>query len=317
MFERFRIAKFRIEISAGRKGLQLPPYKGSTFRGGFGSVFRRIVCSTREKNCNDCIIRQQCPYAYIFETAPPPDTKALSKYESIPRPFLIEPPPETKTEYLPGEKLSFNLVLIGKAIDFFPYFVIVFREMGEMGLGKGRHPYNLDSVTAIGLEQKESVYTIETKTVRSIDLSYKASSLIEKNCSSAKTLKVEFVTPTRMKHDGKISSDPQFKIFFRHAMRRISALTYFHHGEPLEADYTGLTKKADEISIASKNTVWQDWERYSTRQKCRMNMGGIVGIVTYKGELNDFLPWLYIGEQVHIGKNTVFGLGKYRLTIIE
>jgi hypothetical protein len=47
VFENFRLARYRITITAGKDGLSLPPYKGSTFRGGFGGVFRRIVCSMR------------------------------------------------------------------------------------------------------------------------------------------------------------------------------------------------------------------------------------------------------------------------------
>jgi hypothetical protein len=70
------------------------------------------------------------------------------EYESIPRPFVLEPPLETKREYLPGETLHFNLLLFGRAIQYLPYFIIVFREMGEEGLGKGRLPFTLEDVAA-------------------------------------------------------------------------------------------------------------------------------------------------------------------------
>jgi len=56
-----------------------------------------------------------------------------------------------------------------------------------------------------------------------------------------------------------------------------------------------------------------DIERYSRRQERRIPMGGLVGSVTYRGPLDEFLPWLALGEHVHVGKNTVFGMGKYRL----
>jgi hypothetical protein len=47
----FTIAKYRLTLEAGEKGLLLPPYKGSTLRGGFGNAFRRISCALKEANC--------------------------------------------------------------------------------------------------------------------------------------------------------------------------------------------------------------------------------------------------------------------------
>lgn len=315
VFENFRLARYRITITAGKDGLSLPPYKGSTFRGGFGGVFRRIVCSMRQAECGDCLLREQCPYAYIFETSPPPDTQALSKYESIPRPFVIEPPLETKTEYLPGENLFFHLILIGRAIQYLPYFIVVFREMGEAGLGKNRRYFNLEEVAAIGLDESQSIYSAQTNTVQNLDLAFSGSQLIKKFPAAARRVEVTFETPVRLKDGGKIVRRPDFHVFFRQAMRRLSSLSYFHHGESLQADYAGLSERARSVSLIKNATSWHDWERYSRRQGQRMNMGGLVGTVVYGGKLDEFLPWLILGEQVHVGKNTVFGLGKYRMSV--
>lgn len=180
MFDFFRLARYRVTIAAGQHGLILPSHKGATFRGGFGAVFRRIACALREQECGPCILRNQCPYAYIFETAPQPGTQALSKYESIPRPFVLEPPLDSKTVYAPGEKLDFQLLLIGRAIRYFPYFIVVFREMAAAGLGSGRRPFIFEEVTALGLEQATPVYTCSTNTVRATDLSYSGAQLTAK-----------------------------------------------------------------------------------------------------------------------------------------
>jgi hypothetical protein len=72
--------------------LSLPPYKGSTLRGGFGAPFRRIVCVIRDKKCSDCLLKGKCVYSYIFETPPPADTAVMRKYEAAPHPFVIERP---------------------------------------------------------------------------------------------------------------------------------------------------------------------------------------------------------------------------------
>jgi hypothetical protein len=126
----------------------LPPYKGSTLRGGFGSTFRRIVCVTRDKKCRECLLKGKCVYSYVFETPPPADTVIMRKYEAAPHPFVIEPPLEQKRVYNPEEDLLFGLVLVGRAIDYLPYFIYTFDELGKAGLGKGRGKYELKTVTS-------------------------------------------------------------------------------------------------------------------------------------------------------------------------
>jgi hypothetical protein len=46
-----------------------------------------------------------------------------------------------------------------------------------------------------------------------------------------------------------------------------------------------------------------------------MKMGGFVGGVEYRGEISGFLPLLMLGEKVHVGKATGFGLGRYSLRL--
>jgi len=44
-----------------------------------------------------------------------------------------------------------------------------------------------------------------------------------------------------------------------------------------------------------------------------MKMGGFIGSITFEGDLEPFLPFLLLGEYVHVGKGTSFGLGKYEI----
>ena len=62
----------------------------------------------------------------------------MRKYKNIPHPFIIEPPMDNNTHYQPNDTISFKLILIGKAIDFLPYFLYSFELMAEKGLGKGK-----------------------------------------------------------------------------------------------------------------------------------------------------------------------------------
>ena len=140
-----RLTRFRLCLKA-RTPLLLPAYKGSALRGGFGQVFRRIACLGADHGATHCLLSDRCPYHYIFETPPPAGSVVLDKVPTAPQPFVIEPPLENKRGYEPGEELVFHLVLIGKALDYLPYFIYTFDELGRVGLGRGKGNYTLESV---------------------------------------------------------------------------------------------------------------------------------------------------------------------------
>ncbi|MBU2261349.1 MAG: CRISPR-associated protein Cas6, partial [Proteobacteria bacterium] len=96
-----KVGKFELSIQA-IDPIILPPYKGSTLRGGFGNAFKKVVCALKEKECTVCILKEKCIYSYVFETPPPAGARVMRKYPSVPHPFVIEPPPERKMGYTPG-----------------------------------------------------------------------------------------------------------------------------------------------------------------------------------------------------------------------
>ena len=76
----------------------------------------------------------------------------------------------------------------------------------------------------------------------------------------------------------------------------------------------GLIERSRNIKVKKEKLAWFDWERYSNRQDTRMMMGGFVGSITFEGDFEKFLPFLLLGEFIHVGKGTSFGLGKYEIT---
>ncbi len=93
----------------------------------------------------------------------------------------------------------------------------------------------------------------------------------------------------------------------------MSALCYFHSSHKLELDFKGMIERAEAVKTVRKDLVWVDWERYSSRQDARMKLGGFTGMIEFEGDLTEFMPYLRVGEIVHIGKATSFGLGKFRI----
>jgi CRISPR-associated endoribonuclease Cas6 len=312
--------QFLFKITA-KEPIILPAYKGSTLRGGFGYAFKRVVCAIKDRECPDCLLKEKCVYSYVFETPPPSDTRIMRKYKSAPHPFVIEPPAEKRRGYKPGDEIQFGLTLIGRAIDYLPYFIYTFDELGKIGIGKGKAKYELKEVRCDG----KQIYDAETKTLKS----FEAASLdvgiptfphsggfaeAKEKGGEGGFLNLIFLTPTRILYDSHLTLDLEFHILIRNLLRRLSLLSYFHCGvDPSEWDFKGIIGEAKEIKVQKKNLRWYDWERYSGRQETRMKMGGFVGEISFEGNIEPFMPLISAGEILHVGKGTGFGLGKYEI----
>ena len=308
-----RWATFRFRL-APTEGLFLPEYKGSAFRGGFGHVFRKVACPLR---CQDrCQLPATCIYAYVFETPPPPGSHVLTKIPTAPHPFVIEPSLETRRVYEPGEELTFQLVLVGRAIDYLPYFIYTFDELGRVGLGRGRGRYQLVSVESVGPRGEAALlYDGSKKLLQSTFEVMGADDLTKLGGTVPPNglVTLQFLTPTRIKSDGHLTDEAEFPILFRSLHWRIALLAYFHCGGAWEEGPKALLKQAEGVAIEASALRWQDWERYSNRQKTRMTLGGFVGKVTYRGDLEPFWPYLLLGTHLHVGKGATFGLGRCRI----
>lgn len=337
--ERLSLIRYDIHLVAGPQGLSLPPYKGSTFRGGFAGTFQRLVCSAGTRQCKPCPLKQECPYALVFESEPPPGAEALRNYESIPRPFVLEPPLEEKTAYAPGEPLVFRLVLFGHAANLLPYFIVTLDEFGRRGIGRGRRPFTLARIVAVNpfTGGTAVVYHQADQVVRPRDLGVTAkevwaratgevaddgtgpaSGLSPGSSTGLSTrsflISIKFLTPTRLTFKGRPATVPEFHILIRNLLRRVSSLCYFHHGFAYAADFPAIIEKASEVKLQANHTRWFEWERYSTRQAQKVPLGGLVGEALYAGPVAAFWPLLRLGELLHVGKGTVFGQGKFVVT---
>ncbi|MCF6149118.1 MAG: hypothetical protein E3K37_10715 [Candidatus Kuenenia sp.] len=113
----FRLAKFRFTACV-KDHIRFPAYKGAVFRGGFGYAFKKIVCVVRGKPCDNCILKQKCIYACIFEAHSPEDAEILQLYHKAPCLFVIEPSVAEKQAFAPQESFSFHLIIIRNSIDY-------------------------------------------------------------------------------------------------------------------------------------------------------------------------------------------------------
>ena len=298
----------------------LPPYKGSTFRGIFGHALKKVVCALKKEECTECLLKEKCVYAFVFDTPEKDDQPSHHKrIASPPHPYVIEPPETSKTFFPKGACFDFNLLLFGKANDYLPYFIYAFDQIGNLGIGKWingtRGTFLLNKVSL----NNQPVYSGEDKKIKG---NYKPDDLALDDFSpsehaSIRTLTITLITPLRLKFQNKLEASLPFHILARAMLRRISSLFNYHgDGEP-PLDYKGLIEKARSVEVNQSSLHWYDWRRYSNKQDQEMLMGGIVGEVTYEGDFTEFMPLLKFCEKAHLGKQTSFGLGKILITGTE
>ena len=77
-------------------------------------------------------------------------------------------------------------------------------------------------------------------------------------------------------------------------------------------DAHGLIEKARSVTHESR-LLWLQRGRYSHRAKTVVPMSGFMGDIRFEGDLMPFLPFIFLGEHLHIGHHTAFGYGQYRI----
>lgn len=310
--DNFGTGHYRFDIEAVEP-LKLPAYKGSTLRGGLGHALKRIACIQKNhRDCTPCMLGNTCAYGYFFETSPPENSEVLSNLQDVPVPFVIEAFDDQR-EYVPGDRLTFDIVLVGRAVNFTAHLILAYKELGQLGLGRSRGKYALQRVCSVHpwndtqqiVYDGIDVYAGQKSAVDWHDVEQRARTYPDDR------LTLHFQAPTRLKYQGEYVREPAFHVIIRNLLRRLSSLAYFHCGTLWETDFQAIIAHAESVAIEAADVRWHNWWRYSGRQKQRIDLGGFVGEVEYQGELGPFRSLLALGELVHVGKATVFGHGRY------
>lgn len=298
----------------------LPPFKGSTFRGVFGHALKKVVCALNQQDCETCLLSEKCIYVMVFDT---PRRVKENNRTPPPHPFVIEPPLTTRTRFLPGDRFDFTLLLFGEANHLLPYFIYAFEQMGRIGVGRRQPTHRARFQLLSVFSQDREIYQAQDRRLAisefqhlSLEPDHRREDGGERLQTPTVTqLRVNLITPLRLKHDNRFQAELPFHVLIRAALRRIAALwSHYGNGEPA-LDYQGLVARSRQVRTVHATVNWFDWQRYSQRQDQRMLLGGMLGDATYAGELTEFLPLLRLAEEVHLGKATTFGLGKIGITI--
>lgn len=205
-----------------------------------------------------------------------------------PRPFVIRARHLDGRNIQPGEAFHFDLNIFSREPEV---FVNAFATLAEEGIGPGRGKAHLDRVAGV-----DPV---------SIDLNPVLAGI--------RHIRVEFLTPTELKHAGEIAPEPQFSILFARIRDRIGTLSNLYGQGSLDIDFREIGERAAAIRMTCCETQRVEAYRRSSRTGQTHGIGGFTGFAEYEGNLDEFLPWLEAAIWTGVGRQAVWGKGEIRL----
>ncbi|MDI6796473.1 MAG: CRISPR system precrRNA processing endoribonuclease RAMP protein Cas6 [Desulfatibacillaceae bacterium] len=283
----------------------LPDYSGSTFRGLFGHALKGLVCAARNTQCPSCPIAGRCTYTAVFEVMQRKDLAIYRNVTDPPRPFVLSPP--VGTQVRPGEKFTVGLTVFGNAVQHIPWLIQAFIRAGGIGLGRAMGLFDVFLVEETG--SRKPVYYDEK--LQALPLGNFAAQMPLPRLN--KTVSMVFDTPLRIKSNGSVTSQIGFSDIARHLMRRIAQISAFHCDYLLDTDFAGAVRSAEKVLTTKHDLRWYGFKRWSNRQKKSMTLGGVVGSISFAGDIKPFQRLLALGEMCHVGKGATFGLGRYQI----
>jgi CRISPR/Cas system endoribonuclease Cas6 (RAMP superfamily) len=304
-----QIINQRIHLIA-REQIIFPPFPGAAFRSAFGAALRRTCCTMKAQTCPNCMLNTSCVYAMVFETQAVHVQSSGYQLKDFPRPFVMTPQFPCESHILKNDSFYCDLILMGRAIEYLPYFIYSFETIGKSGIGKNRGKYVISHM----IDQTNETIIFDgptrqfTGTPQKMDIS-KISMVNPGN-----VLKLTFLTPTRIKYQNQLTHALTFELLIKNLLRRLKLLAQMT-SIGWTPDFSFILDQAKQVQTIDSNLYWYDWHRYSVRQQRAMKLGGFMGDISFDGDFLSIMPLIEIGQYMHVGKACTFGLGKYRINL--
>ncbi|RJQ59474.1 MAG: CRISPR system precrRNA processing endoribonuclease RAMP protein Cas6 [Desulfobacteraceae bacterium] len=324
--------------------LQLTFFKGSTLRSLFKTSLRNVCCiGSRNQECKGCICAGTCPYVFLTE-------HKTETGEDTVLPLAVSCASIERNGFQKGERFSFDMALVGKAINILPYAVASLSnwERHDLGrfqvlisgrdmVGRADSRFRLQDMLPWG---KVGFVRAEQVTGNGLRHIYEPGgvfrqpeiqslSINEKPSPGMWTVTVRFLSPVRIfrklvdpatgrKKKTLVTPDLfSFEIFFRALRKRIVELAR-HFGEsPLELPDDQNERIWQAVAEVTMNKTDGGLEMLGIRRYNRSLdryklYDGLIGAVEFKNVSGCLVPWIMAGEILQVGKFPAMGYGEYR-----
>ena len=283
---------------------RLPMNKVSAIRGGIGEMLLRANC-IRDRQCGSCDFESECIVRRTLYSRFDEKPDFVTSGDSVGYVLECE---DYGEDFYEGDLLEFHLILFGKTIVYFSQFLQAVYQLGMAGIGKARAKYVMASVrNTTGKDMlRGSEILMERYEVKTLwdYVTYRQRSFVGRALPD----RICFRTPTTLKYRGKMQQMFSLEAILPALCRRIHMLDCFEGLECEMLKWEGIypkvrTESSEQIAVY----------RYSSTQDQKMPLRGIRGGMQLEKIPDDLILLLLAGEVTHIGKNTSFGFGRYRL----
>lgn len=296
----------------------LPRNKASALRGGVGQMMILQNCilasaSRTDEDCRECSCREECLVQRFLYT--PVSIQPAFSAEKLSMGYLFECE-NYYEDFAEGDTFDFQVILFGKSRVYLNLLLQAVWALGQQGLGKEKGRF---SIVRILNSRKEDIlcdgygggqirkdrYYPETFAGYA---QFRMRQLQKNGYRGA----LKFQTETDIRFRKQRMEEFDMQAIVENLARRTYLFNCFEGTEmDLDIFMEEMTSDLPRICYQDVNRI--QVKRFSSRQMSSMKLGGIKGEVQLDEIPGQLLPWLLAGEVMHIGKNTSFGFGRYRV----
>ena len=285
---------------------RLPVNKVSALRGGMGEMLLRANC-IRDRHCEACDFESECIVRRTMYSKMEVQPAFMSGGDSVGYVLECE---DYREAFEKGDCFNFQLLLFGKTIVYFSQYMNAFFALGESGLGKEKSRFQIVSVTNSRKEtilDGKDVYMREYRiqTVKEY-VEYR-----ERQLTGTGGLVLKFKSPLYLKFLGEVLEEFRIEPILTACRRRLYMLDCFEGiicDVPPGRECRELPEELEEFHRKAQV------RRFSNRTGTGMEFRGIEGTLSITRPDPELLKFLIAGELMHIGKNTSFGFGRFRIS---
>lgn len=287
-----RYARVRFWCRWGEEARRI--YSPLLWRDDIERALQKTACILPRQDCAECVVYSRCLYAGIFM----PNGKPGGKGESTPLPFAFLFPEDSDTQGF----FSLEITLLHPWVQRLPYWLFA---LGRMKRNR-RRPFHVlygEEWTGHGWER---FYNGEEESVERVVQARGPAAL---DLRSGEVM-LRWVRPGRLLREGKPMMPFGFVQLMEALCRRVGALERVY-GDGCVAKSRDLVEKSRDVKFEPCGLRWVEQHRFSRRQKNSVALGGYMGAMLLKGDLEPFGEILALGRDLGVGKGTGLGLGRY------